>query len=491
MVGENNTHAGEGVVSGIYQKLSFSAGYTGFETDGFRINDDERDKIANAFAQYELSPKTSIQAEYRYRNTESGDLRLRFFPEDFFPGLRSKTETDTYRFGLRHTFSPSSIFLGSFIYQDADFRDRTGQLAPPVNFVDIQTPEHSWSGEVQHLFRSRYVNLVSGVGRFDIEGTFNTTLDLQEIIIPLPFPLPPVIIPGQTIVTEEDDDIRHTNLYVYSYVKPLENLTLTLGASGDFLERDRKGDRDTNQFNPKIGITWSPFPGTTVRGAAFRTLKRTLITNQTLEPTQVAGFNQFFDDFNGTEAWRYGGAIDQKFSRDIFGGVEYSKRDLEVPFLDANDPENPITRREDQEENLGRAYLFWTPHKWLALRGDYSFERLKSDGLTDQPKKVDTHRVALGVSFFHPSGLGASLKATYVNQDGEFILTNDTVRSGKDDFWVVDVGISYRLPKRYGFITVGATNLFDKEFNFFDRDFRNPSLIPDRVLFARVTLAFP
>ena len=58
-----------------------------------------------------------------------------------------------------------------------------------------------------------------------------------------------------------------------------------------------------------------------MRAAAFRVLKRTLITDQTLEPTQVAGFNQFFDDLNGTEAWRYGGAIDQKFTDTIFGGV--------------------------------------------------------------------------------------------------------------------------------------------------------------------------
>ena len=55
-----------------------------FETDGFRNNADQKDDIANAFLQAELSPKTSIQAEYRYRNTERGDLQQRFFPEDFF-----------------------------------------------------------------------------------------------------------------------------------------------------------------------------------------------------------------------------------------------------------------------------------------------------------------------------------------------------------------------------------------------------------------------
>ena len=75
-------------------------------------------------------------------------------------------------------------------------------------------------------------------------------------------------------------------------------------------------DVDKDQFNPKFGITWNPFPGTTLRAAVFRVLKRTLITDQTLEPTQVAGFNQFFDDSMLTDAWRYGGAIDQKFTKE-------------------------------------------------------------------------------------------------------------------------------------------------------------------------------
>jgi hypothetical protein len=69
-------------------------------------------------------------------------------------------------------------------------------------------------------------------------------------------------------------------------------------------------------------------PATTVRAAAFRVLKRTLVTDQTLEPTQVAGFEQFFDDVNGASSWRYGVGIDQKFASDLFVGVEASKRDL-------------------------------------------------------------------------------------------------------------------------------------------------------------------
>jgi tetratricopeptide (TPR) repeat protein len=494
LAGENSTYAGEGVLAGIYKNLSFSIGGFHYQTNGFHrpgftldaSNTDQRDAIGNAFLQLELSPQTSLQAEYRYRNSERGDLRLRFFPDEFFPTLRTNEERSTVRVGGRHSFSPDSVLLGSFAYQHADTSDKTGPAAP-VNFLDIKTPARALSGEVQHLFRSRYVNLVSGVGHFNVNAQFKTILDLQDIILPFP----PFLIPAQRITTDDGDDVRHTNLYLYSYIKPLDNLTFTLGVSGDFLSTDA-GLTDRHQANPKVGITWNPFHDTTVRAAAFRTLKRTLITNQTLEPTQVAGFNQFYDDFNGTRTWRYGGAIDQKFTKDIFGGVEFSKRSLKVPFLDATtDPANPTGRIEKQDEKLSRTYLFWTPHPWVALRAEYAFERIESQGVTDQPKNVDTHRVPLGLSFFHPSGLGASLRTTYVNQDGRFVLSNTSVQSGHDSFWLLDAAINYRLPNRYGFFTFGVSNLTDQKFKFFDRDFRNPSITPDRMVFGKITLALP
>jgi len=114
----------------------------------------------------------------------------------------------------------------------------------------------------------------------------------------------------------------------------------------------------------------------------------------------------------------------------------------------------------------------------------------ESEGLTDIPTKVDTHRVPLGVGYFHDSGLSAFLTATYFDQGGDFVRIGSVPESGSDEFWTVDVAVSYRLPKRYGFLAVGATNLFDEEFNFFDIDVRNPTIQPTRRVYARVTLAF-
>jgi hypothetical protein len=62
--------------------------------------------------------------------------------------------------------------------------------------------------------------------------------------------------------------------------------------------------------------------------------------------------------------------------------------------------------------------------------------------------------------------------------------------SGSDRFFLVDAALSYRLPRRLGFVTVGATNLFDKEFRYQETDVRNPMIQPERLIFTRVTLSF-
>ncbi len=103
------------------------------------------------------------------------------------------------------------------------------------------------------------------------------------------------------------------------------------------------------------------------------------------------------------------------------------------------------------------------------------------------PLNVKTQRVPLGAKFFHPSGFGAGVTATYVNQDIAFI----DATTGSSSFWVLDAALTYRLPKRYGFVSVGGTNLTDKHFNFWDLDVRNPTFQPSRMVFARVTLALP
>jgi tetratricopeptide (TPR) repeat protein len=489
LAGENGTYAGEGVLSGIFGKASFSLGGSYFVTDGWRTNADQQDGIANAFVQVALTPRTSVQAEFRYRNTEEGDLRLNFFPEDFRPRFRQEVETTSYRLGLRHAFAPGSILLASFMYQHRD----SGQVDSPdailVGVSDTFPDQKAFSGELQYLFRSRLVGITTGVGRFDVNATNDLRLDFDF-----------TSFGGElaTVRTVTDEDVRHTNAYVYSYLYVLPDVTLTLGLSGDIFDTDSSDTESRSQVNPKIGITWNPVPATTLRAAAFRVLKRTLITDQTLEPTQVAGFNQFYDDINSTDAWRFGGAVDQKFSQALFGGGEVSARLLSVPFRSPVVDEfgevlEDRVRRGDAQEYLARAYLFWTPHPWVALSAEYQWERFENDAeVAFFFKDVTTHRVPVALRVFHPSGFSLGCRVTYVNQQGEFRRGGSiSFESGQDDFWLLDAGISYRFPKRYGIASIGATNLLDQQFSYQETDLRNARIIPSRGFFARLTFALP
>jgi tetratricopeptide (TPR) repeat protein len=473
LAGENDTYGGEGVVSGIYNKLSLSAGYTHFETDGWRQNADQEDDLANAFAQYELSYRTSIQAEYRYRDLDRQDVELTFFEDDFLPNLEKKDKTKTARLGFNHAFSPGSVLIGNFQYAKADRSDLDSD--PFFTRLDVEADEDAYSGELQYLQRTEYVNIVTGAGFIRLKREDNLFVD---------------IFGAPVDRSSTDLDVNHTNLYLYSYIKPLQNLTVTAGCSGDVFDPDDDNEqKERNQLNPKFGITWNPFTDTTVRGAAFRVLKRTLITDQTVEPTQVAGFNQFFDEVNATDYWVFGGAIDQKLTQSLYGGTEFIYRNLNVPFTQAGNVEN-----SNWEEYLARAYLFWAPHQWLALSAEYLYEKLDRDeAYADGSEKVDTHRVPLGINFFHPCGLSASLKGTYVYQDGSFDRKDNVgvFETGKGDFWLVDAALNYRLPKRYGILTIGVLNLTDENFEYFDSDSDNPGFQPDRVFFGKVTLSLP
>ena len=480
LVGSFNTTAGEAVAAGIYNKASFSVGYSYFNTDGWkangRSNADQQDMIGNAFVQYELTPKTSVQAEFRHRNINFGDTQLRFFKDDFSQGLRAQRVTNTGRFGLHHAVTPGSDFIANVTYQNAN--DSSQDNSDPTFTPQLKTNQYAWQGEAAYLFRSEYINLFAGGGQVNIRG--NDQLNLLTTFSPTPIPLAYV-----------NREAEHINGYAYSYIKPYKPMILTAGFSVDSYQPASAQAKGGSQVNPKFGLLWNPIPSTTIRAAAFRTLKRTLLTDQTIEPTQVAGFNQFFDDANTTSAWTYGGALNQKFPHEIYAGGEFTWRNMTVPFFDT--AANAETTVNWKERN-SRIYLFWTPHEWVSLTAEWLWQRLERDrNFALGASTAETNSFPLAVNFFHPSGLSVSVKETYRHQQGNFerFATPGVFENGRDDFWLLDAAINYRMPKRYGLITFGVTNLTNSHFQYFDPNLFNATIQPERFFFAKVTLALP
>lgn len=479
IIGGNDTFGEEMVQSGVQGRLSYSLGQMHYETEGFRENNDLTQNIYNVFVQGRLSHKTSVQTEFRYTDTRKGDLVLKYTGA-FSPTQRQEEQARMVRFGLHHAFGPGSDLILSFISQN-------GELHTEVpDFLTLATDRRNYIGEVSYLLNAHPFQFNFGLGHRHMD---DLTVETVSIL--------PFFIFQET----EDSRVAFSNAYLYSQVKPLENLSLTIGASADFLEGSTDVE-DRNQFNPKFGVMWSPDPDTMLRGAAFRTLQRPFFSQQnidpSLEPTQVAGFNQFFFDSRGKHAWRYGVGADRKFSETVYAGAEISYQDGVRRFVSVRQPGDVIVER-DWEEYFGRAYFCWTPKPWTAISAEYLFERFERDvtgrfaGVTEF-EELETHRFPLGIKFFHPQGFSAGIKATYVSQEGRFVVAssgpNYSIVPGEDEFWVVDASIGYRLPKRLGHITLEAKNLFDQEFKFQDTDPGNPRIVPDRLILMRATFSF-
>ena len=134
----------------------------------------------------------------------------------------------------------------------------------------------------------------------------------------------------ETLSTET----HQASLYAYSILAPSNNVELTLGISYDLA--DDKGtrhmndtktpefDRKPSQLSPKLGVRAEVMDGLVLRGAVFRTSKREFVSDQTLEPTTVSGFAQFFDDFNRADAWTAAAGVDFRAADNVWTGGSIS-----------------------------------------------------------------------------------------------------------------------------------------------------------------------
>ena len=476
VAGNEDVLGDEITVAGIWNRLSFSVGQFHYGSNGFRVNNDQRRDIGNVFVQGSLSHATMVQAEYRQEQHRFGDLFVNFDATDFHPEQRTEIDGSTLRLGVRHAFNPRSTLIGSVYWRDRD--DHFVESDEDFGFtshVDIVRASNGDTAEVRHFLTRDRFRLTSGGGHFRSSRDETTVRHVD--------------FEGEPFIddtTVSSDHPQQTNFYAYSFIDLGRNVTVTAGASVDFFQRQFF---DRNQFNPKFGLAWYVTPSTTVRAAAFRALHRAAVSDQTIEPTEVAGFTQLFADIEGTESRRYGVAVDQKFGARFSGGGEYAFRDLRVPLQTQDVDVDGITvERFTRTERFGRAYAYATWAKSVAASAGYVYERFGGDpgaSLFARVATVTSHRVPFDIRYFATSGVAVRFGAEYLHQRGTF-----GSGPGEDHFWVLNASVGYRLPRRYGRLTFDVANLLDEHFNYQDTDPSNPVVRSGRLAVLRFTVGF-
>ena len=465
--GNQDTWGNELIVSGLTDRFSYSLGQFHYQSNGYRLNNDLENNLYNLFVQAAVTPDLNLQAEYRYRETIGGDLESRY-DGSFRSFQRRDTDQETARVGARYSLSPQTDVIASVIYTDVDF----ALDFPNVN-LKLGEIVKGVQAETQLLYRADDFNIITGLGAHSLDYTFSG------------FAQPS---------TEGTQEIA----YSYANIKIPDNFIWTVGLS---YESDENPFAHLNEFSPKLGVRWTINDSLSLRAAAFKTVTDGFATRQTIEPTQVAGFNQLNDFIQSTVSKHYGVGLDIRFNNQLFGGLEALRRDNEVPFGTLDVPEFYLI--ENNQENFYSVYLNWLPSRRWALTAAWRYENFEDQGCIpcqlfySTPAQLKTITMPLNIQYFDPSGFFAGLGLVYVNQDIQLIdpgsLTFLPTKS--EEFALVNAGLGYRLPKRQGIIALEARNLFDRQFYFQDYSFQtgeptNPLYIPERTLVGRFVLNF-
>ena len=488
VVGNNQTWGTDAALTGIFNNWSLSLGEFHFESDGVRSNSDVEHNLYNALAQVAVSPNLNMQVEYRHRRTESGQIIQEFNEQK--PDFREEIDKDSVRIGMHYTFNPSSEIIGSFSLARAKTSiDDKVPLTNSPGFTNTQlsSEDIAYKIEVQQIYKQNNFKIIAGFG---YQNIWVNNKDFSEAFITSGENA------GRSQVISDDDtnsEGRFFKSYVYIPFNLSKRLLVTAGLSYDRLQLVGFS-KTKNKFNWKFGGVWTPSNSTTIRFAAFKTLKEPYVDERTIEPTQIAGFNQFFDDANGSQSKRYGVGIDHKFTDDIRLGAESSWRDVDVIKM-----VNSNIVIQDNDEKLQRGYLFWTPDENWVISTEVINEGFTRDfdGNLSGPSALSTLTIPISVKRFYSNGLFWGVKGSFVRQ--EIADTRDdseirTTTQDQSDFFLADVELGYRFPRQYGKVSFKVNNIFDNRFYFqdffYDQAQETSRFQPGRSILMRANINF-
>jgi TonB dependent receptor len=333
--------------------------------------------------------------------------------------------------------------------------------------VDLRAHQEAIQGEAQYVLNQRMFNMVVGAGSNSVDT-------------------------HQEITQVQDFTIYQNFGYLYTNLVLPERVTWTLAASYDDFKNRAV---DFQYFSPKLGAQWELTNDLRLRFATFRTVKPPLIASQTLQPTEIAGFNQLYDDVNGTRSTSYVVGLDARVTEGVYLGAEAFWRDLDTPTQSRGQASTI-----DQNEQLYRSYLYWTPYREWAVSQGLQLDRYEGDTFGGVlPKRLQTFSAPLIVRYFSPTGFFGGVGATYINQ--EILPTSEDGRALSqeyENFVVLDATVGYRLPRRLGLVSLEVRNILDKRFQYQDDSFRqigsnNPRVspyIPARAFLAQLFVTF-
>jgi len=206
--------------------------------------------------------------------------------------------------------------------------------------------------------------------------------------------------------------------------------------------------------------------------------------NQTIEPTTLMGFSQFYSDPAGTRSKNYSIAIDKALSRFFAYGISYVDRNLE---LEAVRNGTEIVDTLSTKERIADAYLQYIPNVQVSMSMGLGWDRRSTAEIVSETDSlyVDLYSVPFVVSLFADNGASFTVKQTYFKQRFSSLQSPDRQ---KQNTWITSVIAGYRFPGHFGSLEFGLDNLFDESDEFVNYDATTLAFYPGRLWFAAINI---
>lgn len=477
--GSNHLGADEIALSGIVDRFSYAVSQYHYETLGHRDNNDVRYDVLSAYTKFQANEDLSFLLSASRKKEDRGNIDEMLLEDQSGSFLQVENTTTSVLLGSHFAAAPQVDLLAALNYQESDF-DHLVRIpffgSTFTNIVD-QKPRTS-NAELQGQFGNVLGHLTIGADWARIEGASKIRSETNNPVLE-PFLDDPITI---------NETTSYRSSYGYWKFSPLTTLEFTAGI--DYAELDADAfSKKISGWYPKFSLVYQVHPDIDLRAAYFQSLKRPSQIEQTLEPTNLSGFNQFFDEADGIESNQYALGFDVDAGRgNWFGGEMYFQKS-DIPF----GAENTVMQKA--ESTRGRLSWNWSAEPW-AISATYHFERSKylniENAFGNIPSPLTTHKVPLQIQWHSDGGLMVSATATFLEQSAEF---DQRQVEADTHFTLLDAELRYSFLRRTAEVSLHCNNIFNRSFNYQSTSLFDPSprigmYIPERTVLVGLKFAY-
>ena len=441
--------------------------------------------------QLEFTPATMLLAEVATSERRGGEVvpQLLAGAAALPTRLDQRLDRDSARLSLRHSAAPQHELLltAAALHAREESFDRIGgaALLPFERLeTDLRTRLNARQLGALYAFQGERYGALAGASSYRERSRTVDDPSFCCLFGPEPVPLGPA--------TETRRNTEHNQLFASLEARPIDWARIYVGASYDVVNDEAPVSLE--RVNGKLAARMQLSPASTARVAVIQGTKGPKYNDESLEPAQFAGFNQVFDDLDGTRWQRDAAAFEHRFGNGGGMGAELSRRRLEVPALGCF----PGPCRGDWDERLDRAYLEWPLGRQAAISAAWHFERLQLQGdpanSLSLPHYVRTETLPFGLWLRPAPRLATRLEVVRVRQRAAIADGFGGIESRAETRWLANARLKYARTDQRMVLSLAVHNLFDRRIALQNTDLdgnpRIPLFHPERSVVLQASLRF-